>query len=323
MSGTLELFKDSSYQKFQFNYTDWAEFMYPATFQYHRAKSVDEAIDMLSALGEGARVLAGGQSLLAMLKLRFDEPTDLVDIGRIPNLSEIDDAGSAVTIGALTTHNRIASSELARAVPIISDCANGIADNQVRNCGTIGGSVASGDPACDWPALLHTLDAEIQCQGPNGTRMLDINGFVEDLYQTTLFAGEIVTAVRFNKPGAGSGGAYCAFKRSAPAYPTATVGVQLTIRDGQVESSRIAMGSSGLTPIRAQQAEAELTGGSLAPERISRAAEAAAAAAEPFDDRRGSSEFKLQLIATLCKRAIAIAARRASGETVKNSHEYY
>ncbi|MFB3077048.1 MAG: xanthine dehydrogenase family protein subunit M, partial [Lysobacterales bacterium] len=292
--------------------------MYPAPFQYHRAKTVDEAVGLLSGIGEGARVLAGGQSFIAMLKLRFDEPTDLVDIGRIPALDQIDDAGDAISIGALATHNQIGASALAGAIPIISDCANGIADNQVRNLGTIGGSVASGDPSCDWPTLLHTLDAEILCQGPDGARTLDINGFVEDLYQTALKPGEIITGLRFKKPAAGSGGAYCTFKRCAPAYPTIAVGVQLTIRDGQVDSSRIALGSAGLAPIRASEAEGELTGGSLAADEINKAAEAAVAASDPYDDRRGSAEFKRRLIATLTKRAIAIAQKRAGGETVKN-----
>ena len=297
--------------------------MYPAPFQYHRANTVDEAVSMLSDIGEGARVLAGGQSFLAILKLRFDEPTDLVDIGRIPNLNQIDDAGDSVTIGALATHNRIGSSAIAESIPIISDCANGIADNQVRNLGTIGGSVASGDPSCDWPALLHTLDTQIICQGPNGTRTLDINGFVEDLYQTGLKPGEIITGLCFNKPVAGSGGAYCTFKRCAPAYPTISVGVQLTSNDGQINAARIALGSAGLTPIRANEAEAELTGGSLTDDEVNKACEAAVAAADPFDDRRGSVEFKQQLISTLTKRAIGIAQRRAGGETIKNSHEYY
>ncbi len=297
--------------------------MYPAPFNYHRATSVDEAIGMMSDIGEGARVLAGGQSLLPILKMRFDEPTDIVDIGRIPDLDRIEENGSGVTIGALTTHGRIAASALAGSVPILLDCANGIADNQVRSRGTIGGSVASGDPSCDWPALLHTLDAEIQCQGPNGTRTLDINGFVEDLYQTALQPGEIVTGIGFTKPGAGSGGAYCAFKRCAPAYPTTSVGVQLTISDGQVISARVALGSSGLTPIRAQQAEAELEGQSLGADQIGKAADAAVAASDPVDDQRGSAEFKRQLIAHLTRRAIGIAERRASGEQVYNSHEYY
>ena len=297
--------------------------MYPAPFNYHRANTVDEAIAILSDIGEGSRVLAGGQSLLPLLKLRFDEPTDLVDVGRIPNLNQIESNGDEIRIGALATHRLISASDVAASIPIVADCANGIADNQVRSLGTIGGSVASGDPSCDWPALLHTLDAEIECQGPDGARVLDINGFVVDLYETVLKPGEIITGVRFAKPSAGSGGAYCAFKRCAPAYPTTSIGVQLRVSGGQAESARVSLGSSGLTPIRSQQAEAELTGKSLDDGTIDKAADAAVADSDPVDDQRGSADFKRQLIASLTKRAIRIAARRAGGETVQNSHEYY
>lgn len=297
--------------------------MYPAPFKYHRANSVGQAITLLGQIGDGARVLAGGQSLLPMLKLRFDEPTDLVDIGRISGLDSIESNAAGASIGALATHRKILLSPLAQSVPIIADCAAGIADNQVRSRGTIGGSVASGDPSCDWPVLLHALDATIHCHGPNGERTLDINGFVADLYQTVLKPGELVTSVRFSLPGTGSGGAYCAFKRCAPAYPTVSVAVQLSLSGGEVTKARIALGSSAPTPIRAPVAEAELERGALTPERIDRAAAAAVAAASPYPDRRGSAAFKSQLVATLVRRAIGIAHRRATGETVKNSHEYY
>lgn len=297
--------------------------MYPAPFNYHRAKSLDEAIGMLSDLGEGARVLAGGQSLLVLLKMRFDEPSDLVDIGRIPDLDRIDDSHNEVAIGALATHRRIAASALAKAIPIIGDCANGIADNQVRTRGTIGGSVASGDPNCDWPVLLHTLDAQIDCQGPNGSRTLDINGFVEDYFQTILTPGEIVKGIRFNKPGPGSGGAYCGFKRCAPAYPTVSVGVQFSLLDQRVKSARIAIGSAGPVAHRAGAAEAELEGQTLSAERIDKAAEAAAASLEPVEDQRGNAEFKRRVIAAMTRRAIGIAQRRSHGETIKNGPEYY
>jgi len=297
--------------------------MYPAPFNYHRANSLDEAIGMLSDIGGDARVLAGGQSLIVLLKMRFDEPSDLVDIGRIPNLDQIDDGGSEIAIGALATHRRIAASALAKAIPIIGDCANGIADNQVRTRGTIGGSVASGDPNCDWPVLLHTLDAQIDCQGPQGSRTLDINGFVEDYFQTVLKPGEIIKGIRFNKPAAGSGGAYCGFKRCAPAYPTVSVGVQLAMNGDQVNSARIAVGSAGPVARRAREAEAELEGQSLNADRMQKAAEAAAAAVEPIEDQRGSADFKRRVIAAMTQRAIGIAQRRAAGETIKNGPEYY
>jgi carbon-monoxide dehydrogenase medium subunit len=297
--------------------------MYPSKFNYHRAGSVDEAVQMMSDAGEGGRFLAGGQTLLVLMKLRIDEPSDVIDIGRIPGLDRIDSAGDSISVGALATHARIAASNLARNVPIVGDCAYGIADNQVRSRGTIGGSLASGDPSCDWPALLHTLDAKITCQGPRGTRTLDINGFVDDLYQTLLEPGEIVTGVQFARPAAGSGGAYCAFKRCAPAYPTVSVGVQLTVEGGHITSSRVALGSAGLTPIRAVDAEKEITGQPSSAPAIDKAIEAAVAASDPVHDQRGSPAFKRQLVATLTKRAANIALRRANGETVKNSHEYY
>lgn len=296
--------------------------MYPAPFGYHRASSVEDAIGLLTDLGEGARALAGGQSLLVLLKVRFDEPTDLVDLGRIAGLDEID-AGEEIRIGALTTHAGIARSDLARAIPIIADCANGIADNQVRSRGTIGGNVSTGDPSCDWAVLLHTLDARVHCQGPEGKRSVDINDFTEDLYLTALQQGEIVTGVSFAPPPAGSAGAYCAFKRCAPAYPTATAGVQMTLRGDVVEDARVAMGSAGMTPIRAQDAEDELRGSSLSEDAINKAAEAAVAATDPIDDQRGSPEFKQQVLRTLVRRAIGIAQRRCNGETVENHHEYY
>ena len=297
--------------------------MYPAPFNYHRAHSVDEAVAMLSEIGEGARILAGGQSLLPILKLRFDEPTDLVDIGRIPGLDRVDDSGDDIEIGALVTHRRIAASPLAAAIPAIGDCANGIADNQVRTRGTIGGSVSSGDPNCDWPALLHTLDASIVTQGPGGSRTLDINGFVEDLYQTILQPGEILTGIRLRKPAAESGGAYCGFKRCSPAYPTVSAGVQLTLQGGKVTVARVAAGSVGFVPARLGEVEAVLQGQAVDAACIERAAEAAAAAVNPLEDTRGTADFKRRVTAAMTAKAIGIALRRANGETVNNKHEYY
>jgi len=297
--------------------------MYPAPFRYHRAASIDAAIRQLSELGEGARALAGGQSLLVWLKMRFGEVTDLVDIGRIPGLDTITHDASGVRIGALATHARIARSPLAKQLPIVADCANGIADNQVRSRGTIGGSLASGDPSCDWPVLLTTLDAKLQAQGPGGVRELPVDGFVEDLYVTKLKPGELITGISFALPAKGSAGAYVGFKRCAPAYPTISVGVQLSLNGEQCESVRIALGSAGLTTIHARGAEAELKGKTLTPAVLARAAEAAVAECDPIDDQRGSIAFKQSIINALVKRGIETAKRRCQGETVEVSHEYY
>lgn len=297
--------------------------MYPAPFRYHRAASVEAAIRQLSELGEGARALAGGQSLLVWMKMRFGDFTDLVDIGRISGLDTIAQDASGVRIGALATHARIARSPLAKLLPIVGDCANGIADNQVRSRGTIGGSLASGDPACDWPVLLTTLDAKLHTQGPGGKRELPVDGFVEDLYVTKLKPGELITGISFAMPAKGSAGAYVGFKRCAPAYPTISVGVQLSLKDGQCADVRIALGSAGLTTIHARAAEAELKGKTLTPASVARAADAAVAECDPVEDQRGSIAFKQSIIKVLVKRGIETARRRSQGETVEVSHEYY
>lgn len=297
--------------------------MYPAPFRYHRVKSIPEAVRRLTEIGEGARALAGGQTLLVWLKMRFDEPTDLVDIGRIPGLDAIGHDASQVRIGALATHARIGRSPLARLLPIVGDCANGIADNQVRSRGTIGGSLGAGDPSCDWPVLLTALDASVHCQGPGGERTLPADGFVADLYTTRLAAGELITGVSFAMPGKGSAGAYVGFKRCAPAFPTISVGVQLRLKGDDCEDARIALGSAGLTTIHARAAGAELKGRTLDAAVIARAAAAAAAEADPVADQRGSPAFKRSLIDTLVRRGVDVARRRARGETVEVSHEYY
>ena len=297
--------------------------MYPAPFRYHRADSVDNAIALLSELGDTARPLGGGQSLLVLMKLRFEEPTDLVDLGFIPGLSDITMKDGKVHIGALATHAEIGRSDVAKTVPIVGDCARGIADNQVRSRGTIAGNMASGDPSCDWPTLLTTLDAQVHCQGPDGHREVAAADFVEDLYATVLGPAEIVTGVSFKVPGEGSGGAYMAFKRCAPAYPTISVGVQLSMDGDTCSDARVALGSAGMTSIHATDAENELRGKTLTDDTQARAGEAAAAQSEPVEDQRGSEAFKRQLIRVLVKRAAAAAARRCAGEQVEVNHEYY
>lgn len=278
---------------------------------------------MLAALGDGSRALAGGQSLLVLMKVRFEQPSDLVDLGRIPGLNRVECAGADVRIGALATHAAIARSEVAALVPIVGDCARGIADNQVRSRGTIGGNLCSGDPSCDWPTLLTTLDATVHCEGPAGPRSVPVAGFVQGLYSTVLEAGELVTGVSFAVPGPGSGGAYVAFKRCAPAYPTTSVGVQLHLDGDRCTDVRIALGASGLTTIRATAAEAELRGRGLDTSVFDRVAEAAVAASDPVEDQRGTPEFKRSLIRVLVRRAVEAARRRAAGEKLELSHEYY
>lgn len=296
--------------------------MYPAPFRYHRPASLKEAILMLSALGETAKPLAGGQTLIPILKLRLDEPTDLVDIGRLPDLRFATQEDGWIRIGALSPHGWVARSDIAAAIPIVKDCAGGIADAQVRSRGTIGGSVSAADPNCDWPALLNTLDAEVVCTGPNGERSVAIGDFITAAYTTALTPGELVTAIRFKAPAAGSAGAYIAYKKAAAAFPVCSVGVQLTLAGNTCQDVRIVMGGAGPTPRRAVQAEAELRGKTLSAQLWERAAEAASAIAEPLDDVRGNTEYKRNLLRGLLLQTADVAERRCANTKIEGSHVY-
>src|SRR5689334_21776745 len=196
--------------------------MYPRPFQYHRAGSLKEATKILSQLGEGAKLLAGGQSLIPLMKLRFANPQHLVDLNFVPRSSYIRKKDDALHFGALTRHAEIEKSSVAAKIPIIHDCAAGIADVQVRNRGTIGGSLAEADPSGDWAVVLMTLSTEVACLGTSGARTLPLNGFIKDAYTSALAHDEILSEVTVKMPAKGSGGAYVAFKRSAPVYPTAS-----------------------------------------------------------------------------------------------------
>jgi aerobic carbon-monoxide dehydrogenase medium subunit len=277
---------------------------------------------MLGQLGEGAKFLAGGQSLIPLLKLRFANPEHLVDLNFIPGTSFIKEESGALHFGAMTRHAEIEHSALARKIPVLHDCAAGIADVQVRNRGTIGGSLAEADPSGDWANALITLETTVHCLGSDGTRAIPLKNFIKDAYTTALAANELVTEVEVKIPAAGSGGAYVAFKRSAPVYPSASAAVQLIIAGDICQDAAIALGCVGLTAIRATEAEAALRGTNLNDKTISTAAEAARAASDPQPDMRGSVEYKRQLVVALVKRAIQIAARRARGEQVEGTHLY-
>jgi carbon-monoxide dehydrogenase medium subunit len=305
--------------------------MYPRSFHYHRAGSLKEAVSMLGQFGEGAKFLAGGQSLIPLLKLRFANPEHLVDLNFIPGTSFIrEDSGAlysgALHFGAMTRHAEIEHSALAKKIPVLHDCAAGIADVQVRNRGTIGGSLAEADPSGDWANALITLDTTVHCLGPDGARTIPLKDFIKDAYTTALAHDELVTGVEVKIPPKGSGGAYLAFKRSAPVYPSASAAVQLTMAGDVCQDAAIALGCVGLIAIRATEAETALRGKSLNDrlndKTIAAAAEAARAAADPQPDMRGSADYKRQLVVALVKRAIQIAARRARGEQVEGAHLY-
>jgi carbon-monoxide dehydrogenase medium subunit len=296
--------------------------MYPRAFHYHRAKSLKEAATMLSQLGEGAKALAGGQSLIPLMKLRFANPQHLVDLNFIAGTSYIREEKGTIRFGSLMRHAEIENAPVAAKIPILHDCAAGIADVQVRNRGTIGGSLAEADPSGDWAVVLATLSTEVQCVGPKRERRLPLAEFIRDAYTTALGPNELVREVVVKIPPKGSGGAYLAFKRAAPVYPTASAAVQLTMEGDICKDAAIALGCVGLTAIKAKDAEAALRGQRITDKIISAAADAARAAADPQPDMRGSAEYKRTLVAALVKRAVEVALRRARGEQVEVSHLY-
>lgn len=296
--------------------------MYPRSFHYHRAKSLKEAATMLSQLGEEAKLLAGGQSLIPLMKLRFANPAHLVDLNFVPDAAYIKEEAETFRLGALTRHAEIEHSAVASEAPILHDCAAGIADVQIRNRGTIGGSLAEADPSGDWATVLLTQDTQIQCLGPAGERRIPLSEFIRDAYTTALEHDELITEVVVQKPGAGSGGAYVAFKRSAPVYPTASAAVQLEVEGDICKRASIVLGCVGLTPVRVTEGEAALRGQKVDGKSIAAAMEAAHAAVDPQSDMRGSAEYKRALVSALVKRATEIALRRAKGERVEVSHIY-
>lgn len=283
---------------------------------------MSEAVTMLGQLGDGAKLLAGGQSLIPLLKLRFANPEHLVDLNFISGTSFIKEDSGALRFGAMTRHSEIENSPLAKKIPVLHDCAAGIADVQVRNRGTIGGSLAEADPSGDWANALITLDTTVHCLGSKGPRAVALQDFIKDAYTTALAHDELVTEVEVKIPAKGSGGAYLAFKRTAPVYPTASTAVQLTLDGDVCTAVAISLGCVGLTAIRATEAESVLRGQSLNDKTISAAAEAARAAADPQPDMRGSADYKRVLVAALVKKAIHIAARRARGEQIEGAHLY-
>ncbi len=297
--------------------------MYPHAFRYHRAASYEEAVSLLGELGEEAKLLAGGQSLIPLMKLRLSSPAHLVDLNFIPGTSYIERTNGSLRLGAMTRHAELANAGAIAALPILQDCAAGIADVQVRTRGTIGGSLAEADPSGDWGATLLTLESEMRCVGPGGERSIPIADFFLDAYTTALHAGEIVREVKVKVPGVLSGGAYVALKRCAPVYATASVAVQLTMEDDHMcREARVVLGCVGLTAVRAAIAEAELAGKEISEQAITRASEAAMAACDPQPDMRGSVAYKRALVGGLTRRAIERALRRSRGEQVAGGHIY-
>ena len=289
--------------------------MIPASFDYHAPKTLPEALALLGQLGEEAKVLSGGQSLLPLLKLRFAQPAHLVDIGRIPGLDYIKEEGGFLRIGALAREASLEASDVVRSrYPILADTAAVIADPIVRNLATVCGNLAHGDPANDHPATMLALGAEVVATGAKGARTIPIAQFFTGLFTTALQPTEVLTEIRIPVPPAGSGGAYVKLERKVGDFATAGAAAFLVLKGGVVERAGIGLTNVGPTPIKVTEAEAYLAGKKADEAAFAEAGRLAGAAARPGADRRGSVEYKKEMARVLTVRALRKAAQRAGGK---------
>jgi carbon-monoxide dehydrogenase medium subunit len=284
----------------------------PPAFDYHVPKSVGEALSLLGSL-EDPKLLAGGHSLLPMMKLRFAQPANLIDLNRIPELRGICEDGAEVVIGAMTSEAALITSPILKAkVPLLAEAPKLIADPQVRNRGTIGGDIAHGDPGNDHPALSLALDMTMVIEGKGGRRHVKADDFFLGLYATALAEDEILVMLRVPAFAAGTGWSYEKLKRKTGDWATAGAAVVMRMNAGVVSQVRIALTNLGPTAIRATAAEAALIGQPVTPASAKAAAAAAMAACDPAADLRGDIEYKTAMAGQMVQRAIHAAAARCS-----------
>ena len=287
--------------------------MIPGEFHYHQASSVDDAITLLNRF-EDAKIVAGGHSLLPMMKLRMAEPAHLIDLNGLPELKQIRQDGDAIAIGAMCTENELIRSELLQArCPLIVEAARHIADPQVRSRATIGGDIAHGDPGNDHPALMLATDAEFIINGPNGERRAPANGFFLGTYWTGLEESELLTTIRIPAFAPGTGYGFNKIKRKTGDYATAGASVVLNLKAGQIRHIRIALTNVGPTALRAEAAEQLLLGQSPDQALLQSAAEAAMAVCEPVADLSGDVQYKTAMAGEMTRRSLKDALNRAGG----------
>lgn len=292
--------------------------MYPAEFEYFAPRTVDEALALLTRYGDDAKVLAGGQSLVPMMKLRIASPRCLIDVNGIEGLTGLRRDGNRLILGALCRHAEILASPIVgEHLPIMHDAAALTADVQVRNRGTVAGSLAHADPAGDWPAALLALETEITIAGPDGVRTAPLSAFIVDAYTTQLAANELITQVAVTIPRGRAGGAYAKFEKRAGDFAVASAGVQLELDEsGHCRAVAVSLGAVGPTPLRARRAEALFLGTPPSAELLGEAERLVREEVSPFDDTRGTAEYKRHLAGVLFRRAFAAADARARGEAV-------
>lgn len=286
--------------------------MHPAAFDYHRPGTLSEALDLLSEI-EDARALAGGQSLLPAMKMRLARPAALVDIGRIGELAGIARDGDELAVGATTVYADVLSSESVReACPVLAEAVARIGDRQVRNLGTVGGSVAHADPAADLPALLTALDATIVAAGPDGERRIRAGEFFQGLFTTALGPGELVTSIRVPVLPEGAGATYVKHRHPASGYAVVGVAALLRLQDGVCSHAALAVGGVTGGPVLVDGAREALEGRAPDEEAIADAADAVPGALQnPMGDIYASGEYRVHLAGVMARRALVTAAERA------------
>src|SRR5262245_3269146 len=279
--------------------------MIPGAFAYHRPTSVKEAIRLLAQFGEEGRVLAGGHSLIPMMKLRLAAPEHLVDLAGVAELKGIRADGGDIVIGAMTTqHDLIASELLSVKIPLLRETSLVIADPQVRYVGTLGGNVANGDPGNDMPAIMQCLDATYHLEGDAGARKVKARDFYKGTYATALADNEIVTSIEIPVPPAGHGFAYEKLKRKIGDYATAAAAVVLSAQGGKITSCAISLSNLADTPLYAAAASASVVGSSLDAAALNAAAKAARQIMAPAADTRGSVEYRTYVGGVMVERAL-------------------
>jgi len=285
----------------------------PAAFDYHTASTVDEAIALLQQYGDDAKILAGGHSLLPAMKLRLAQPEHIIDIGRINSLSYIREAQNVISLGAMTTYTKIEQSDLLRQqLPLLTETTSVIGDQQVRNRGTIGGSIAHSDPAADMPGAVLALKAEVVVQGPNGKRNIAADDFFVDTFTTALEPEELVTEIRFTVPPAHTGSSYQKLENKASHYAVAGCAAVITLEDnGTCSAASIVITGASVATTRASAVEAALVGKKLDEATIAEAASHAAEGLSMIEDIHGSAQYRTQMSIVVTRRAITTALSRA------------
>ncbi len=286
--------------------------MFPAAFDYRAPASLAEAVDILRERGDDAKVMAGGQSLIPLLKLRFSQPGLIVDIGRLPNLAGVSRQNGHLHVRALTRHVDIERShELKGLLPILPEAAHWIADPLVRNRGTIGGSLAHADPSGDWGSVMLALDADLVAHSKAGERVIHAADFFQGPFTTALRPDEVLTEIRIPLGSGRSGGSYQKLERKIGDFATVGVAVQVELDGGKVKRAGIGMTSVGEKNLKAVEAERALAGKEPTDEVIAEAARLAAAAAEPKSDIRGSADYKKDVVRVFVQRGLRSAVARA------------